>query len=298
MSAGAVSTESKESTDLRDAVAVRVPGRGIRHELRAAKIVWQREIMRFWGDRARMLASMSQPVLWLLVMGTGLSNLVARGGGDIDLKTFIYPGVCAMSVMFASMQSAGSIVWDREFGFLREMLIAPVSSGAIVLGKCLGGAFVATIQGMVIALLAPLVGVPYDPVLMLTLLGEMFLGGLALTGFGVMMAVRFKGLQGFYALMQVVILPMMFLSGAFFPLSGLPIWLNVFTRFNPLTYVVDPLRQAVFARLDGGPALAAAFNHGVTWYGWRVPVPLELTIVVVLGVCLLGLATLRFRDSE
>ncbi|MFG2089565.1 ABC transporter permease [Spirillospora sp. NPDC048824] len=283
-----------------DVARVRVPEPGLRQDVRAVKIVLHRELLRFWRDKLRMVSGLVQPVLWLLVMGTGLSNLMASGGadGDIDLKTFLFPGVCAMSVMFTAMFSAGSIVWDREFGFLREMLVAPVSRSAIVIGKCIGGALVATLQGVVIVALAGLAGVPYDPLLLAELIGLMFLGAFALTGFGVMMAARIKQMQSFFALMQMAMMPMMFLSGALYPLNGLPTWLSVLTRLNPLTYAVDPMRQAVFARLDLSPALQRAFNPGVTWNGWVVPVWLELVIVVGMGVGLMGVAILEFRHSD
>lgn len=280
-------------------VRVKVPERSIWHDVRAVKIVFHRELLRFWSDRMRIVSGLIQPVLWLLVLGTGLSNLMAtNGGGDVNLKTFIFPGVCAMSVMFTAMFSAASIVWDREFGFLREMLVAPVSRSAIVIGKCLGGAFVATAQGLVIVALAPLAGVPYDPLLLLTLVGIMFLGAFALTGFGVMIAARIKQMQSFFAVMQMVMMPMMFLSGALYPLAGLPAWLSVLTRLNPLTYAVDPMRQAVFNHLDVSPALEKAFNPGVTWNGWLVPVWLELIMVVVMGVGMLGVAIVEFRRGD
>ncbi|MDL4776603.1 ABC transporter permease [Actinomadura xylanilytica] len=280
---------------------VRVPERSVRHDLRAVKIVLHRELIRFWRDKLRMVSGLIQPVLWLLVMGTGLSNLLARGGGSdrgVDLKTFIFPGVCAMSVMFTAMFSAGSIVWDREFGFLREMLVAPVSRSAIVVGKCLGGALVATVQGTVIVALAGLAGVPYDPLLLLELLGLMFIGAFALTGFGVMMAARITSMQSFFGLMQMAMMPMLFLSGALYPLNGLPAWLAVLTRFNPLTYAVDPLRRAVFAHLDVSPALQRTFNPGVTWNGWVVPVWLEIVLVLVMGFGLMGVAILEFRRVD
>ena len=281
-----------------DLVQVRVPARSVKHDLRAMKIVLHRELLRFWHDRMRMIAGLLQPVLWLLVMGTGLSTLLRTGGGDVDLKTFIFPGVLAMSVMFTAMFSAGSIVWDREFGFLREMLVAPVSRSAIVVGKCLGGAVVATGQGTVILVLAGLAGVPYDPVLMLTLLGEMFLGAFALTGFGVMMAARIKSMQSFFTLMQMAMMPMLFLSGALYPLSGLPAWLSVLTRLNPLTYAIEPMRHAVFSHLDLDPALVKVFNPGVTWNGWPVPVGLELLIITALGAGMLTVAIAEFRRGD
>ncbi|GAA4289905.1 ABC transporter permease [Actinomadura sp. NPDC048955] len=282
-------------------VRVRVPERGLRRDLRAVKVVLHRELIRFWRDKLRMVSGLVQPVLWLLVMGTGLSNLMARSGGPagtVDLKTFIFPGVCAMSVMFTAMFSAGSIVWDREFGFLREMLVAPVSRAAIVVGKCIGGAVVATAQGTVIVLLAGLAGVPYDPGLMLELLGLMFVGAFALTGFGVMMAARISSMQSFFGLMQMAMMPMLFLSGALYPLSGLPGWLTVLTRFNPLTYAVDPLRHAVFSRLDLSPELMRTFDPGVTWGGWVVPIWLEILLVLGMGVGLMGVAILEFRRAD
>ncbi|MFC4053726.1 ABC transporter permease [Actinomadura syzygii] len=291
----------KTAAPVADVVRVRVPEPGLRQDVRAVRIVLHRELIRFWRDKLRMVSGLVQPVLWLLVMGTGLSNLMASGGGahgDIDLKTFIFPGVCAMSVMFTAMFSAGSIVWDREFGFLREMLVAPVSRSAIVIGKCIGGALVATLQGAVIVSLAGLAGVPYDPVLLVELLGLMFIGAFALTGFGVMMAARIKQMQSFFGLMQMAMMPMMFLSGALYPLNGLPTWLTVLTRFNPLTYAVDPLRQAVFRHLDLTPALQRTFNPGVTWNGWVVPVWLEIVIVLCMGFGLMGVAIIEFRHAD
>ncbi|GAA4391511.1 ABC transporter permease [Actinomadura sp. NPDC048032] len=284
-----------------EVVRVRVPERGLRQDLRAVKIVLHRELIRFWRDKLRMVSGLVQPVLWLLVMGTGLSNLMARSGGpagSVDLKTFIFPGVCAMSVMFTAMFSAGSIVWDREFGFLREMLVAPVSRAAIVVGKCVGGALVATVQGAVIVSLAGLAGVPYDPGLLLELLGLMFVGAFALTGFGVMMAARINSMQSFFGLMQMAMMPMMFLSGALYPLNGLPAWLTVLTRFNPLTYAVDPLRHAVFSHLDVSPQLLRTFDPGVTWGGWVVPIWLEIVLVLGMGLGLMGVAILEFRRAD
>jgi ABC-2 type transport system permease protein len=283
------------------AVRVAVPPRSVRHDLRAVKIVLHRELIRFWRDRMRMVSNLVQPVLWLLVMGTGLASLMTSGAGpagQVDLRTFIFPGVCAMSVMFTAMFSAGSIVWDREFGFLREMLVAPVSRTALVVGKCFGGALVATLQGMVILAMAGLAGVPYDPLLLAQMLGMMFLSAFALTGFGVMLAARIQTMQSFFGVMQMAMMPMMFLSGALYPLGGLPAWLSVLTRLNPLTYAVDPLRQAVFAHLEVSPALERTFNPGVTWNGWQVPVALEIFIVLAMGLILMAVAVWEFRRGD
>jgi len=159
--------------DLTELIRVAVPERSIRADLRAVSIVWRRELIRFRTDRLRAVTSLVQPVLFLFILGTGLSRLAGRGlPPGVDFQTFIYPGVLAMSVLFTSIFSAASIVWDREFGFLREMLVAPVRRWAIVIGKCLGGATVATFQGIIFLALAGVAHVPYDPVLLITLVGS------------------------------------------------------------------------------------------------------------------------------
>jgi ABC-2 type transport system permease protein len=279
-------------------VGVRVPEGGLRQDLRAVKIVWQRELIRFVSDRARMLTSLLQPVLFLFVLGTGLSALVSGGAGGVNLRTFMFPGVLSMALLFTAAFSAGSVVWDREFGFLREMLVAPVRRGAIMIGKCLGGATVAAGQGLVFLSLAGLVDVPYSPVLLLTLVAELLLLAFTLTAFGLMAAARIRSMQSFMAVVQMFLLPMFFLSGALYPLSNLPTWLRALTRIDPLTYAVDPMRRAVFAHLDI-PALAQrVLNPGVTWWGWRVPTLVELALVLVMGVVMLGIAIGEFSRTE
>lgn len=276
---------------------VRVARRSAGHDLRAVKIVLHRELLRFWYDKTRMISSLFQPILWLLVLGTGLSSLVPSSGG-VNLKTFIFPGVLAMSVMFTAMFSAASIVWDREFGFLREMLVAPVSRASIVVGKIVGGGLVATLQGLVILALAGLAGVPYDPVMLAELVVLMFLGALTVTAFGLTLAARIKRMQAFFGVMQMAMMPMLFLSGALFPLSSLPSWLGVLTRINPLTYAVDPLRHVVFSHISASAAMRARFNPGVSWFGWRVPPALEVLLVVAMGVALTAVAVAEFRHTE
>ena len=284
---------------LTDMIRVAVPERGLRQDLRATGIVWRRELIRFRTDRLRMVTALIQPVLFLFVLGTGLGSLAGHSlPAGISFKTFIYPGVVAMGVLFTAIFSAGSIVWDREFGFLREMMVAPVNRAAIVLGKCLGGATVATFQGIVVLALAGLAGVPYNPVLIITLIGELLLLSFTLTAFGVMMAARIKQIQAFMALTQLFVLPLFFLSGALYPLNGLPAWLTVLTRIDPLTYIVDPMRHAVFGQLTVGRAALNALSPGVTWNGWLVPTGLSLAIVAVMGLGMLGIAIAEFRKTE
>ena len=224
-----------DSASVTEAIRVAIPASGLRQDLRAINIVWRREIIRFKSDRLRAVTSLVQPVLFLFVLGTGLSSLASRGmPPGVDFKTFIYPGVLSMSVLFTAIFSAASIVWDREFGFLREMLVAPVSRSAIVIGKCLGGATVSTFQGIGILCLAGLAGVPYNPILILTVIGELLLLSFTLTAFGVMMAARITQIQAFMALTQMLVMPLFFLSGALYPLRSLPAWLTVLTRFDPV----------------------------------------------------------------
>lgn len=282
--------------------AIRESGAGpsvLRLDIRAVIIVWKRELLRYRSDRLRIISSLTQPVLFLVVLGTGLASLAGRGmPAGVDFRTYIYPGVLAMSVLFTSMFSAGSIVWDREFGFLREMLVAPVHRWAIVLGKCLGGATVATLQGFVILALAGIAHVPYNPVLLLTLVGELLLLSFTMTAFGVMMAGRIQQMQAFFALNQMSVMPLFFLSGALYPLSGLPAWLAVLTRLDPLTYMVDPMRNAVFSHLGLNQATVRSLSHSVTWNGWVVPIGLSLGIVAVMGAVLLAVGIAEFQKTE
>jgi daunorubicin resistance ABC transporter membrane protein len=280
-------------------IRVSVPERSLRSDLRATSIVWRRELIRFRRDRLRAVTALIQPVLFLFILGTGLSSL-AKGGmpPGVNFKTFIYPGVVAMSVLFTAIFSAASIVWDREFGFLREMLVAPVSRSAIVIGKCLGGATIATFQGILMLVLAGLADVPYNPVLLITLVGELLLLAFTLTAFGVMMAARITQFQAFMALTQMLVMPLFFLSGALYPLTGLPGWLSVLTRIDPLTYVVGPMRHAVVAHLNISPLAQHALSPGVTWDGWVVPIWLSLGIVAAMGLAMMSIAIAAFSKTE
>ena len=276
-------------------VRVRVPERTYRNELRAIKIVWSREWIRFKQDRMRIATSLIQPLLFLFALGAGLGSVVT---GDVDLKTFIYPGILCMSVMFTAIFSAASIVWDREFGFLREMLVAPVRRSSIVIGKCLGGATVASLQGVILIALAPLVHVSYSVPLILGVFGLMLLLAFAMTAFGVMVAARIKQMQAFMGVSQMVVMPMFFISGALFPVANLPGWLEVLNRIDPLSYAVDPMRRLVFDHIDASDSARRALDSGLTWWGWHVPALLEAAMVLVLGLIMLGIAIWEFRATD
>jgi ABC-2 type transport system permease protein len=282
----------------RDVVRVHVPPRSLASEFRAARIMWRRDLIRFFNDRLRMVSTLVQPLLFLFVLGTGLQQLSSASTHGVNLKTFIYPGILCLSVMFTAMFAAASIVWDREFGFLREMMVAPVSRASIVVGKCFGGATVACTQGVILILLGPLVGVPYSVTLILGIFALQLLLAFTVTAFGVMIAVRIKQMQSFFGVMQMIVMPMYFLSGALFPVVGLPLWLAILNRIDPLTYAVDPMRRLVFSHLKISPLARHALAPGVSWWSFRVPAVLEAAVILLLGLVMLGIAIWEFSRTE
>lgn len=286
------------SAVIADVVAARVPERSWRSEMRAVKIICHRELIRFVTNRAQIIMALIQPLLFLFVLGSGLESLSAASTDGVDLKTFIFPGILGMVVLFSAIFSAASLVWDRELGFLWEMMVAPVSRSSILIGKCLGGAIIAASQGVLVLALAGLVDVPYDPVLIVGLLGMMLLLAFTVTAFGLLVAVNIKQPQTFTSVMQMFVMPMFFVSGAFYPVSGLPTWLGVLNRIDPLTYAVDPMRHLVFNHLDISESARQTLDPGVTWWGWHVPPLFEVGMVLLLGLAMMGVAILKFSRTE
>ena len=172
-----------------------------------------------------ILTWLLQPLLFLFVLGPGLQSLSAGSTDGVDLTTFMFPGILCMALVYSAIFSAASLVWDRELGFMREMMVAPVSRWSIVVGKCLGGTTIAASQGVIVLALAGVVHVPYDPVLLLGILGLELLIAFTVTAFGVMVATGIKQAQTFTSVVQLLVMPMIFLSGALYPVSGLPTWL-------------------------------------------------------------------------
>jgi ABC-2 type transport system permease protein len=267
------------------------------HQLRATWVVTRRELLRFKQDKARMVTMLLQPLLFIFVMGTGLGSIVDTGGST-DFRTFLFPGVLATSVLFTAAFAGISLVWDREFGFLREMMVAPISRGSIIWGKCLGGAVVATGQSLVLLALMGTVGIPYAPTLILALIGCLFLGALLLTALGVLLSTRIKTIQAAMPVSQLLIMPMMFLSGSLFPITNLPDWLAVLTRLNPLTYVVQPMRHLVLQHVSLTEAEQQRLVPVLTWFGWPVPVGVQLLGVAVITLMMITLAARIFRTTE
>jgi ABC-2 type transport system permease protein len=269
----------------------------LRDELRTTWMVWLRELIRFERTRTRILSGLIQPVLFLIVLGYGMSGLVGSTAG-FDFKKFMFPGIMAMSVVTTAIFSGMSIVWDREFGFLREMLVAPTSRASLALGKTAGGATVAAAQGSIMLVLAPLIGVHLTVVLVLEIIGLELLMAIALTAFGVFVASHIERMEGFQVVMQMLLFPMIFLSGALFPLNSLPGWLTVLTRINPLTYAVAPLRQVVFAAQNMPVAARHRFPATVELFGHTLSIGTEIAIVVVFAAIFIALAIRGFSRTE
>ena len=214
--------------------------------LRAIYVVWLRELIKFWREKARIVTSLVQPAVWLFVMGKGLSGFVRLHGSFSGSYTaFMLPGVMGMTVLFASIFSSVSIIWDRDFGFLKEMLVAPVPRSALVFGKILSGATVAMIQGTLVLVFSPFAGVQLSFAGVVQAMGTMFLLSLSLSGLGIAVGTRMTSMQGFQLVMNFLLMPMYFLSGAIYPLQGLPTWMSVIARIDPLAYGVDALKWAL-----------------------------------------------------
>jgi len=249
------------------------------HNLVGAYTIWYRDVLRFSRDRMRIIASLGQPLLFLFVFGVGLSPAMSGlGGGGMDFTQFMFPGIISMTILFTSIFSAVSIVWDREFGFLKEVMVAPVSRYAVALGKVAGGSTVAMFQGALILFLGPLIGVHMSAGQIVVLLGLMLLLAATMTSLGIMIAARQRTMEGFQMMMNFLLLPMFFLSGALFPLRGIPLWMEFLASINPVTYGVDSLQQVALRGSVSAQALAFISLH---------PITTDVAVMVVVGIAFL-----------
>ncbi|MCO5967659.1 ABC transporter permease [Actinoallomurus soli] len=269
-------------------------GCGLAAELRAARMVWQREMLHFLRDRIGTLVSLLQSLMSLFILGVGMGGLFAGSGvgSASDYLTFLFPGVLVLAAQPATVAVGASIVWDREDGFLREMLVAPVHRATLLIGRCLGGMTVATCQGLVILAGAGLLHIPYRPGIFGLLTAELALTSLTLTVLATTIAVFVRRPRTLTAVLGVLMAPLLFLSGTMFPISALPGWLSLLSRLDPLTYAVDAMRRTVGVdRLVHGRAMLTA---PVTWGGLRPAPPVELAVVAAFTMIALVVAARRF----
>lgn len=213
-------------------------------ELEALYLVWLRDLKRFVRDRAQLAGTTFRSLLWLVFLGFGLQGSFQPVGGW-QYTQFVLPGIMAMAVLFTSIQSTITIIWDREFGFMKEMLAAPISRLSIVLGKALSGATLGGLEAAVVLAVAPLFGLRLGLDNALPALGILALLGLGFAGLGIAIASKLRTFEGFGAIMNFLVLPVFFLSGALYPLDRLPEVLLDLVRFNPMSYGVDWLRRVL-----------------------------------------------------
>ena len=259
--------------------------------LRGVYTIWYRDILRFWHDKMRMAGSITFPLLFLFVFGSGLSSRMGSLGPGVDYVQFIFPGIIGMTVLMSSFMAGISVVWDREFGFLKEVLVAPISRASVAIGKTLGAATVALLQGMIIILLAPLIGVSFSAWTILALLPLMFLLAVSMGSLGILLATRIRSMEAFQAVMQMLMFPIVFLSGVFFPLEGLPAWMNVVVKINPATYGIAPIRQVVLGTTAGSTFAINLFGHTLSL--WE-----NIALLAVFGTVMIFLAMWSFSHQE
>jgi len=238
-----------------------------------------------------MVGAIAFPLLFLIVFGSGLSGTMGMLAPGVDFAKFIFPGIVGMTVLMTSFTAGVSVVWDREFGFLKEVLVAPISRVAVAVGKTLGGATIALVQGIVILLFAPLFGIGISPGVVLKLLPVMFLIACALSAMGILISSRMKSIEAHQVVMQFLMFPMIFLSGVFFPVNNLPSWMSVVVRINPVTYGIDSIRQLVLG-------LQAADLFRLTVLGHTMTIAEDLIVMAAFGVVMAVLAMWSFNVQE
>lgn len=236
----------------------------------AVMTLWKREIVRFLRQRSRVMSALSTPLVFWLLLGSGFRASFRPPGAPegTGYLEYLYPGIIVLVILFTAIFATISVIEDRKEGFLQGVLVAPVSRASIVMGQALGGSTLALLQGMCFLLLAPVAGVPLSFSAVLAVIAVMALVAFALTSVGLTIAWRMDSVQGFHAVMNLILMPIWFLSGAFFPATGLPSWLGWLMRLNPLTYGMAALRNCFYL---GNPTVVG-------------PLPSMLPSLVVLVV--------------
>ena len=253
--------------------------------------IWYRDILRFWHDKMRLAGAITFPILFLFVFGSGLSARMGMLGSGVDFTQFIFPGVIGMSVLMSSFMAGVSVVWDREFGFLKEVLVAPISRISVALGKALGATTIALLQGIIILLLAPLINVSLSVWTVLSLLPLMALLAVSMGSLGILLASRIRSMEAFQAVMQMLMFPMVFLSGVFFPMQDLPSWMSIVVRINPATYGIAPIRQVVLGTSPDSPFAITLFGHTMSIWD-------NVAVLAAFGAIMIVLAMWSFGSQE
>ncbi len=258
---------------------VRIEELGEEDNMSAIYILWLRQIKKYLRSRSRLIGSLGQPLLFLLAFGFGFGSIYQKAGQGIYIQ-FLGPGIILMSVLFTAVFTGIEIIWDRQFGFLKETLVAPVPRFNIMLGRTIGGATVATIQGIIVFILTLIVGFrPNNFALIPLWLIVVFLSALLFTSLGTIIASLMEDMQGFQIIMNFLVMPIFFLSGALFPLKGLPPIMEFIVKFDPLTYGVDGARWALISKSEFG-------------------ILKDLSILIIVTVILIGIGSYLFERIE
>jgi ABC-2 type transport system permease protein len=254
-------------------------------------VVAYRELLRFVSERSRLISSFAMPLIFLVIFGAGFGQLIGSMTPGVDYMQFMYPGIIAMTVLMGSIMSGVSIVWDREFGFLKEILVSPLGRSGIMLGKAAGAAAVAVLQATIMLVLAPILGVSINLLMVLELILVILVVSISLAGMGLLVASRMQSQQGFQVVIQLIIMPLIFLAGVFYPVNNVPAWMQVISKVNPLTYGVDAIRQ-IFLGSEGAATI------GVTVFGHTMTVLQDVLVEATFGGVLLILAIWSFSRQD
>lgn len=246
-------------------------------EFNAIYVIVAREFKKFIREKSRLFSAIARPLLWLFIVGAGISRLVP-GNTGVPYTQFIFPGIIGMTILFSSMFSSISIIWDKEFGFMKEILVAPVSRLSIVVGKALSGTIISTIQAVIILALFPVIGFKLGLMQVLAVIFISVSVSFCISAFGIVLATFYDSYESFSVIMNFIIMPMFFLSGAMYPVKLLPAVLRIAAKLNPLTYGIDALKHALFPHETGpmGPDFSI-------WTGIAVIIFSSLLFVLVAG---------------
>lgn len=269
--------------------------------------VWQRDVIKFFRDRGRLIGSFAMPFMFLILFASGMSGAMQSmlGGSesagplaDFDFVEFMFPGIIGMTVFNTAIFSALSVVQDKEFGYMREILVSPMSRVSIAIGKVLGGTTVAVIQGLMMLIFVPFIGVSLTIGMVLKLIPVMFLVAFTISAIGLLIASSLKTAQGFQMVIQVLLFPMLFLSGAMFPLNGLPTWMDFIVKINPLTYSVDMFKTIILQPETMSDPLREAMGLNVTVFNHLITFAEEVIVVGLIGAIFIVFATMKFSKAE
>ena len=253
-------------------------------QFRPIYVICLREFIKFFREKSRLLGTLARPVLWLFVVGNGMSALIRPQAG-LSYLQFIFPGMIGMTILFASIFSSISIVWDREFGFMKEMLVAPISRLSIVIGKAISGTAISVAQAVIILVFVPFLGISLTFAQFLEVTAVAVLVSFCITSLGILIAARLTSFDGFNIIMNFLVMPMFFLSGAMYPVTSMPAALRMLSHVNPLTFGIDAFKHVLLR--EATPPLGPEF-----------PITLDLAVVICISAVMLTLAALSFRQKE